>query len=191
MTSLDDMRRELRRRFEELMPRGELIKELLMREREARIKAGIALSPVYQYVIDNGTTFEKIPLTPQEKGIVERARESWSVVPKIGECFRNGMMMWRCDNRLKYCEGFCSPTKEKVSYATYHAWNCLYGKLVDVTPPEKYHYFGVMFPDEITDKYLKRAFREREYTAILDDYLHGWEFLREKGYVYSYPEARK
>lgn len=157
------------------------MKEHLEQMQEGMRRVGMRPSPVYQYVIDHGVAFEKIPLTLGEMKIVDTIRGE--LAPKAGECFGNAMMAWAMDSRLKYCEGFCSAIEEKIIVPTYHAWNYLNGKLVDLTLPRKYHYWGVVFPDKVTERYVKRAFREREYTAILDDYVHDWEFLHERGYI--------
>ena len=157
------------------------MKEQLIQIQESMKKAGASPSPIYQYVINHGIPFSKIRLTPEEVKILEASKQKF--VFKEYTCFYNAMMMWLFDNRLKYCEGFCSAFEEKIIYPTYHSWNVLHDKLVDVTPPERYQYFGVIFPDEVTDKYIQRGLKEETITPIIDDYIHHHEFLREKGYI--------
>jgi len=177
---LEDIREELRKKYEELKETS-LMRDRLIADIEAMKRAGMTASPVYRYVVDHGQPVPKIPLTLEETRIVESARDQ--VEPKIGECFRNALMMWSFNHRLKYCEGYTSASKERVIIPIYHAWNSLNGKLVDVTPSERWHYYGVTFPDEVTERLLKRTVREREHNPILDDYVHNYEFLRERDYA--------
>jgi len=156
-----------------------VMRERLTAEQQDLIRLGHK-NPFYQYVLDHGRDFILEPLTVDET--MKLAFSKKRVKPKRKVCFSNALRLWLDNNDFKYCEGYISAFPDMILVPIYHAWNCIHGKLVDVTLVG-YQYFGVEFKDEDVDKHIKMIMKDKEWRPIIDDWWHDWPFLREKGYL--------
>ena len=138
-----------------------------------------------QYVLDHGRPFEEEPLTREEtKKIrvgIRKAR------PAIKTCFYNAIKLWHFDHDFKYCEGYISAFEDKIVVPTYHAWNTINGKLVEITPMDHYQYYGVVFSDEVTSNHYittqKAVAATRNWYPLIENWQMNFPFLVEQGYM--------
>lgn len=157
-----------------------LMKEYLAESQEVRVKIG-KKDFVIQYFLDHGRNFEPEPLTADET--IKLTFSKKLVKPKAKSCFYNAWRLWADNHDFKYCEGYISAFPDEIIMPIYHAWNCIHGKLVDITPLGGYLYFGAVLPDEVVDSHFELIKRDKEWVPIIDNWRHEWPFLKEEGYL--------
>lgn len=156
-----------------------------------RVEGLSDISPPHEYVTDHGIVIESdlkrisgagsqitvsADMTPDERTLIEDAVQVTQ--PSGKECFSNALNLWSYNHRLKYTEGYASPSF-RPDIVVEHAWAMLDGdKIVDPTAEFEHHYGVVLSSQEVLEQSAKLNIKSN---GIICRQRNN-DFLAEQGY---------